>query len=125
MSFFDELRRGYRAGRAARPADTDNNAKVPPSDLDGDGFGDVAQCRAMIGELLEENASLKAQLAQGQDQRDRVRIRELESILAFPGVRTALVKTLHPDTSSGGSTATRTETFQTLLAVMERLGIRG
>ena len=78
----------------------------------------------------EENASLRAQLArgndqQGMDQRARAQIRELESILAFPGVRKALVKVLHPDTGEGGSNDTRKEMFQTLMAVMDRMGVRG
>jgi hypothetical protein len=140
MTFFSEVMRGYRAGRAARAGN------VPPSDVDVDDdngvdelaelerkiAGELATMQGKIAELLtenasliEENARLKAQRAPGQDQRDRARMRELESILAFPGVRTALVKTLHPDTGTGGSTATRTEIFQTLMAVMERLGIRG
>jgi hypothetical protein len=128
MSFFSDAVRGYRAGRAARNAEHHSGAAyddAPPSGRGRRGSDDLAECMATVNRLLAENASLKAQLAQGQDQRDRAHMRELESILAFPGVRTALVKVLHPDTGTGGSTTTRKEVFQTLMAVMERLGIRG
>jgi hypothetical protein len=118
MSFFSEVMRGYRAGRAERPAQHD---KARPFDEPPNFRGDD------VGGLLRENASLKAQLEQAEDERARVRaqMRDLEAILAFPGVRTALFKALHPDTGSGGSNTSRTEIFQTLMAVMERLGIRG
>ena len=89
-----------------------------------------ASLKATLEHAAEENASLRAQLAmgndkQGMDQRARAQIRELELILAFPGVRKALVKVLHPDTGEGGSNDTRKEMFQTLMAVMDRMGVRG
>jgi hypothetical protein len=117
MGLFSEVRRGYRAGRATREQQHDE----PPSDFARDGFADG------MGALRDENANLRAQLTQMQDEsaHTRAQIRELESILAFPGTRTALVKALHPDTGTGGSNASRTEIFQKLVAVMERLGIRG
>jgi hypothetical protein len=64
MSFVGELRRSYRAGRAS----------AKPSDFSGDGFdheephgfaGDeLAESKAVIAGLLEENVGLEAQLAQ-------------------------------------------------------------
>jgi hypothetical protein len=122
MGFFAEAVRGYRAGRAARGAPPDEQpSDEQPSDSSGDRSADD------MGWLREENDRIRAQLTlmQAESVRDRKQMRELESILAFPGARTALVKALHPDTGSGGSTKARTEIFQTLMAVMERLGIRG
>jgi hypothetical protein len=119
MSFLSEVVRGYRVGRAARRAQQHD---AQPSDFSGNN-----RSADDMGWLREENDSLRAQLAQMQNEiaRERKQMRELESILAFPGTRTALVKALHPDTGQGGSTAARTEIFQTLMAVMQRLGIRG
>jgi hypothetical protein len=110
----DGLRREIGDLKAALARATDENASL----------------KATLEHAAEENASLRAQLAmgndkQGMDQRARAQIRELESILAFPGVRKALVKVLHPDTGEGGSNDTRKEMFQTLMAVMNRMGIRG
>jgi hypothetical protein len=129
MSFFADFRRGYRRGRGD-DFSGDGHGYEEPRGFPGD---DHAACERIIAALREENESLRAQLARGRDdergqatdQLFRAQKRELESILAFPGVRVALVKALHPDTGSGGSTASRTEIFQTLMAVMERLGIRG
>lgn len=138
MSFFADFRRGFSRGLrddgAADPRRSGFEAR-PDHDEGSDGDEeerDLAECKALVEELLEENASLKAQLARGEgeraqasDQRMRAQMRELESILAFPGARKALLKALHPDTGEGGSKTSRTEITQTLNAVMERLGIRG
>jgi hypothetical protein len=141
MSFFSEVLRGYRDSRSAREAQHDRAAPLEddPSDFFDLGANDVAGLLREIRDLkaalelaAEENADLWAQLAGGRDderqqaadQRARAQMRELESILAFPGVRRALEMTLHPDTGSGGSNASRTEICQTMHAVMDRLGIR-
>ena len=151
MGFFSEFMQGYRESRAARDPKPDKPSQDARSSESSnfrdkeDGLrreiGDLkaalarateenASLRATLALAAEENASLRAQLAmgndkQGMDQRARAQIRELESILAFPGVRKALVKVLHPDTGEGGSNDTRKEMFQTLMAVMDRLGVRG
>jgi hypothetical protein len=126
MSFFGELRRGYQDGRSGAPPNARPHGFTAADEL--------AECEALIDKLLEENASLKAQMAELQragEARDRSQandvlaqqMRELESILAFPGVRNALCKALHPDTGTGGDIVSRTAIFQTLMAVFERLGI--
>jgi hypothetical protein len=142
MGFFSEVVRGYRDSRLAREAQHDRAApwEDNPSDFYDLGANDdvagllreIRDLKAALVLAAEENADLRAQLAGGRDderqqaadQRARAQMRELESILAFPGVRRALEKTLHPDTGSGGSNASRTEICQTMHAVMDRLGIR-
>jgi len=134
MTFFSNFRRGVREGlrgddRSAAQHDTPfgDGAWNDTGNMAGLSK-ETARLKAQLAQMQKENARLTAQLAQRPGERsggDFKQMRELESILAFPGVRSALVKVLHPDTGSGGSTATRTEIFQTLMAVMERLGIRG
>ena len=146
MGWFEDFRRGYRRGLDGRSSGAGQHDRAAPFEDDPTDFFDLGanddvaallrEIRDLKAELVlaaEENADLRAQLAgaggderqQAADQRARAQMRELESILAFPGVRRALEKTLHPDIGTGGSTTTRTEIFQTLMAVMKRLDIRG
>lgn len=138
MSFFAELRRGYLDGRSGVPARPDPRDGFPPEEPPG-GVGDqLAECKAVIAGLLAENASLKVQVAELQDECDRAyeahtrsqengqlltQMRELKSIIAFPGARNALVKALHPDTGTGGDIRSRTAIFQRAMAVFEQLGV--
>jgi chromosome segregation ATPase len=48
---------------------------------------------------------------------------EVRLILQFPGALDALQKALHPDTGQGGNVRSRTEVFQILNAVRDRLGL--
>jgi hypothetical protein len=144
--FYSEFMQGYRESRATRKPQHDR-----PSDdaraSGSSGFRDkearfrekeagllrqIRDLEAALARAAEENANLRAQLdgaprdnerQQAADQRARAQMRELESILAWPGVRRALEKVLHPDTGQGGSKATRTEICQTFHAAMDRLGI--
>ncbi|MGA8756588.1 MAG: hypothetical protein WB611_09680 [Stellaceae bacterium] len=146
MGWFEDFRRGYRRGLDGGSSGAGQHDRAAPIEDDPTDFFDLGanddvaallrEIRDLKAELVlaaEENADLRAQLAgagdderqQAADQRARAQMRELESILAFPGVRRALEKTLHPDVGTGGSTTTRTEIFQTLMAVMKRLDIRG
>jgi hypothetical protein len=51
-------------------------------------------------------------------------LRELESLVAFPGAKRALEKVTHPDTGKADEVAARTAAFQTLMAVCARLKIK-
>jgi hypothetical protein len=119
MGAFADLRRGFRAGLRGSPASQENDG--------GFAFGDdeLAECKAIIADLTEENASLKAAITELASERDRTpaHTRELETIIAFPGVKNALFKALHPDTGTGGNVQSRTAIFQTLMNVLERLGL--
>ena len=151
MGFFSEFMHGFREARAEGrdPPKQDGpfqNARSDAHSSDNEAglLRQIRELKAALARAAEENASLRAQLAraaeenaslraelargndkQGMDQLARAQIRQLESILAFPGVRKALVKVLHPDTGEGGSNDTRKEMFQTLMAVMDRMGVRG
>jgi hypothetical protein len=113
-----------------------------------------AEFKSVLAGYIEQNASLKATLEQWQAavaERDarigalvgeldlacvdhdhgkaevnhlREQIGDLESIIAFPGVKNALRKATHPDTGAGGDVTSRTAIFQTLNAVLARLGLR-
>jgi hypothetical protein len=83
-----------------------------------------------IAALSASVAELALQVAQTEATRDRyqrngkrllAQMRELESIIAFPGVMRALEKALHPDTGTGGDAALRTAMFQTLMTVRNRM----
>ena len=146
-SVVSEFMQGYREARGSRDPKPDNPSHDARSS-DSSAFRDkedgllreIRDLKAALAQAAEENASLRTALEhaaeenaslrmgndqQGMDQRARAQIRQLESILAFPGVRKALVKVLHPDTGEGGSNDTRKEMFQTLMAVMDRMGVRG
>src|SRR5271165_4926726 len=115
MSIFADFRRGYRRGRGAGDFSGDGPDAEGPHDFRGGGDARdqtiaaleriVAAHERTIAAHREEIAALRAQLAgagdddrqQAADQRTREQMREMESILAFPGVRTALAKALHPD----------------------------
>jgi hypothetical protein len=93
----------------------------------------VEQWQAAVAERDELIRALAAERDRASAARDRyqdngrralAQLRELESILAFPGAKTALLKALHPDTGAGGDVAARTAAFQTLMAALARLGIR-
>jgi hypothetical protein len=110
MPFMEELSRSYMQADGA----------------DFGGYDEHAGCKAAI-------AGLAQQLEAAQAARDRFQAngkkllahyRELESIIAFPGVKNALFKALHPDTGTGGDVASRTAAFQVLMGVFARLGIR-
>jgi hypothetical protein len=133
MSAFDDFRRGFRTGLGRSSAEQPIGGGF---DFGGD---ELAECKAVIAGLLEENTSLKAQQAQwvaaiserdnyiGElaDERDRAFAQrgELETIIAFPGVKNALLKALHPDTGTGGDVVSRTAAFQRLMTIFERLGL--
>ena len=125
-----------------------------PAEPQGFGGDDLAECKAVIAGLLQEKEAVKAQLEQWaaavkerdeligtlHEERDRAcaerdryqatgerasaQLRELESIIAFPGALNALRMALHPDTGKGGDVPSRTAIFKTLNAVVARLGIR-
>jgi len=46
---------------------------------------------------------------------------QLRAVIGFPGSMRALERALHPDTASGGDAQARTEIFQTLMAVRDRI----
>jgi hypothetical protein len=93
----------------------------------------VQMCREQEQRIAQLTATLTEmawQLAQTEATRDRyqrngkrllAQMRELESIIAFPGVMRALEKALHPDTGAGGDAAARTAMFQTLMTIRNRI----
>jgi hypothetical protein len=93
----------------------------------------VQMCREQEERIAELTATLTAmawQLAQTEATRDRyqrngkrllAQMRELESIIAFPGVMRALEKALHPDAGAGGDAGARTAMFQTLMTIRNRI----
>lgn len=146
------FRVGLRGSSAARQDDGGFAAFDHEGDFGeprgGFGGDELAECKAVIAGLLEQLAQWKAAvaerdeyiaaLAEERDQaceaRDRyqangkravAQLHELETIIAFPGVKTALVKALHPDPviGTGGDVAARTAAFQTLMAALGRLGL--
>jgi|SRR5271156_1427545 len=171
MGAFDDFRRGFRTGVRGSSAagiggptgpwtraPAGNTARRDDAAAFNDGspefFGDdTAERNAVIAGLLEQNASLKEQVAAWAaavaerdeyigalaDERDRAcatrdryqetgkraaaQLRELEIIITFPGVKNALCKAVHPDTGTGGDIPSRTAVFQTLMAVLTRLGL--
>src|SRR5271154_3271489 len=109
MSFFADLRRGYRRGRGAGDFSGNGPDAEEPHDFSG---GDDARDRTIaaqkesiaalerivaaqertIAVLRDKTESLLAGAGdddrqQATGQRTRAQMRELESILAFPGVR--------------------------------------
>jgi hypothetical protein len=93
----------------------------------------VQMCREheeRIATLTATLTEMAWQLAQTEATRDRyqrngkrllTQMRELESIIACPGVMRALEKALHPDTGAGGDAAARTAMFQTLMTIRNRM----
>jgi hypothetical protein len=132
-------------GREASPPDK------PGRDLPVFNGDDLAECKAVLAGYVELNANLKSTIKRWSvaiEERDerisalvgerdqacvernrgqaavdhaRAQIDNLESIIAFPGVKNALRKALHPDTGTNGDLTSRTEIFQTLNAVLARL----
>lgn len=114
-------------------------------DFSGD---DLAEAKAVIAGLLNQLEQWKAAVAerdqyitalhaerdeacaardryQANGKRAAAQLDELQSIIAFPGARNALLKAVHPDTGMGGDIASRTAITQTLNAVLKRLGLGG
>lgn len=101
---------------------------APPQPPSGDGGHDplfahlVELCEeqeARIAAMESEGAALAAQLQEAQSL--LVYAADLENIVAFPGAMRALERALHPDSGTGGDTASRTEIFKTLMAVRDRM----
>lgn len=134
--------------------DFEDERPEPPHAASGFAGDELAECKALIAGLLQEKEGVKAQLEQWaaavkerdeligtlHKERDRAcaerdryqatgerasaQLRELESIIAFPGALNGLRKALHPDTGTGGDVPSRTAIFKTLNAIVARLGIR-
>ena len=119
---------GSRADRVQRDAGSGSGWRDPHEQAPHDPLFEhlVTLCEEQEVEI----AALRAELAQTAARRDGdqailAQLRELESIFVFPGVMTALLKVLHPDTADAADDVhARTDIFQTLMAVRSRLAGR-
>ena len=91
-------------------------AAIGPAQVDND--DELTECKEVIAGFLEQTQSLKRQLAEAWAARAA-----MEAIIKFPGAGDALLKALHPDTGQGGDVASRTAIFETLMRVLQSLGV--